>query len=158
MPNSKFTPDLVAPCGMNCGVCKAYLAYSREVPHEKGKVTHCTGCMIRNKNCAFIKKGCEKLRKGQIRFCYQCPDMSCERLAKLDLRYRARYGMSMVENQKMIKEKGMDEFLKSQAEKYRCPRCGDVVSVHDGKCYACGYQGAKPKGFDPKLRWVPNKK
>ena len=52
--------------------------------------------------------------------------------------------MSMIENQEMIQEKGMDEFLKSQAEKYCCPSCGDVVSVHDGKCYACGYKGEKP--------------
>ena len=33
-------------------------------------------------------------------------------LARLDKRYRERYGMSMVENQKTLKEKGMDEFLK----------------------------------------------
>jgi predicted RNA-binding Zn-ribbon protein involved in translation (DUF1610 family) len=99
--SQKFTADLVAPCGMNCGICKAYLAYSRDVP---------------------------------------------------------RYGMSMVENQKMIKEKGMNAFLESQAEQYLCPNCGDVVSVHDGKCYKCSYQGPKPKGDDPKLRWVPNKK
>jgi len=67
-----------------------------------------------------------------------------QKLAHIDEHYSARYGMSMIENQKMIKEKGMDEFLKSQTEKYRCPSCGDLVSVHDGKCYACGYQGEKP--------------
>jgi rubrerythrin len=66
--------------------------------------------------------------------------------------------MSMVENQKMIREKGMAAFLRSQAEKYCCPSCGDVVSVHDGKCYACGYQAAKLKGSNPKHRWVPNRK
>jgi predicted RNA-binding Zn-ribbon protein involved in translation (DUF1610 family) len=46
--------------------------------------------------------------------------------------------MSMVENQKMLKAKGMDEFLKNQAEKYCCPSCGDMVCVHDRKCYGCG--------------------
>jgi predicted RNA-binding Zn-ribbon protein involved in translation (DUF1610 family) len=84
--------------------------------------------------------------------------MPCKQLNKIDKLYSARYGMSMVENQKMIKEKGMDEFLKSQAEKFRCPNCGDVVSVHDGKCYACGFQAKKPNGSNPKLRWVPNQK
>ena len=153
-----FTPDLVAPCGMNCGICKAYLAYSRGVPYKKGEVSHCNGCLARNKNCAFIRKHCEKIRKKQIRFCYQCPDMPCEPLAKIDGYYRARYGMSMVENQKALREKGMDEFLRSQAEKYKCPSCGDVISVHDGKCYACGYQAAKPKGSNPKQRWIPNRK
>jgi len=47
--------------------------------------------------------------------------------------------MSMVENLDEIKSEGLDEFLVSQQEKYRCPNCGDVVCVHDGKCYSCGY-------------------
>jgi hypothetical protein len=152
-----FTADLIAPCGMNCGICKAYLAYSRGVPYQKGKISHCIGCLDRNKNCAFIKRGCEKLRKKQIRFCYECAEMPCKELAKLDEYYCTRYGMSMVENQEMIRVKGMDEFLKSQREKYRCPSCGDVISVHDGKCYACDFQAQKPKGSNPKQRWVPNR-
>jgi rubrerythrin len=64
----------------------------------------------------------------------------------------------MIENQKMIREKGMNDFIQSQAAKYRCPSCGDIVSVHDGKCYVCGYQADKPKSSNPKLRWVPNRK
>jgi hypothetical protein len=65
--------------------------------------------------------------------------MPCKNLDHLDRRYRERYSMSMVENLKLLKAKGMDGFLKSQAEKHRCPSCGDVVCVHDGKCYSCGY-------------------
>jgi hypothetical protein len=153
-----FTSELIAPCGMNCGICKAYLAYSREVPYKKGEVSHCTGCLVRNKNCAFIKLGCPKKIGKQLRFCYECQDMPCRELTKIDELYRSRYGMSMVENQKMIKEKGMGEFLRSQAEKYSCPNCGDVVSVHDGKCYACGFEVEKPKGYNAKQRWEPNRK
>jgi len=41
----KLAPNLIAPCGMNCGVCKAYLAYSYGVPEKKGQVTHCAGCI-----------------------------------------------------------------------------------------------------------------
>ena len=153
-----FTSDLIAPCGMNCGICKSYLAYSRGVPYKKGEVSHCNGCLVRDKNCAFIKRDCPRKVGKNLRFCYECEDMPCKQLAKLDELYRARYGMSMVENQKMMQQKGIDEFLRSQAEKYRCPGCGDVVSVHDGKCYACGYQADKPKGSNPKLRWIPNRK
>lgn len=158
MPEDKFTPEHIAPCGMNCGVCKSYLAYSRGVPKKKGEVSHCSGCRVRDKNCAFIKRDCPRKVGGQLSFCYRCPDMPCERLAKLDERYRIRYGMSMIENQKMIRDSGMGEFLRSQYEKYRCPSCGDVVSVHDGKCYKCGYQGPKPKSIDPSYRWIPNRK
>ncbi len=63
--------------------------------------------------------------------------MPCENLDRLDRRYRSRYSMSMVENLREIKEKGIKKFLENQEMKYECPECGDVVSVHDGKCYAC---------------------
>jgi len=138
MQKEKFTPELIAPCGMNCGICKWYLAYSRGIPKERGKVTHCLGCLPRNKNC-FIKRGCKKLAKNEIIFCFECEDMPCENLDRLDRRYRKRYDMSMVENLKELKEKGMEKFLKNQEEKYECPECGDVISVHDKKCYTCGH-------------------
>ena len=60
--------------------------------------------------------------------------MPCRTLDHLDRRYRERYDMSMVENLKELKAKGMEEFLKNQEERHRCPNCGDVVCVHDGKC------------------------
>jgi len=143
MSEAKFNPELIAPCGMNCALCKAYNAYTHGVPTKKGKVTHCAGCLPRAKNC-YIIRGCPKLRKQQIQSCSQCDSIPCEKLAHLDKRYRERYGMSMVENVKMIKEKGMVEFLKSQAERHSCPNCGSVVCVHDSKCYSCGYVRNKP--------------
>ncbi len=151
-----FTAELIAPCGMNCGICKAYLAYSRGVPTRKAKYHIAQAAWRVTKTVRSLKER-EKLKK-----CKSASAMNAQtcpaRSSKLDELYSARYGMSMVENQKMIKEKGMGEFLKSQAEKYRCPSCGDIVSVHDGKCYVCGYQADKPKGSNPKLRWVPNRK
>ena len=138
MASIKFTPELIAPCGMNCGICKAYLAYTHGVPTKRGKVSHCKGCVPRSKNC-YIKRGCPKLSKHQLQSCSQCETVPCKNLAHLDKRYRERYEMSMVENVKTIKTKGMSEFLSEQAETYRCPNCKDVVSVHDRKCYSCGY-------------------
>jgi hypothetical protein len=142
MSFNKFTPDLIAPCGMNCALCKAYLAYTHDVPRQRGKVTHCEGCLPRAKNC-YIIRGCPKLRKYQINSCSQCETIPCKNLEHLDKRYRERYGVSMVENLKMIKAKGMEDFLKNQQEIYQCPNCGDVVCVHDGKCYSCGYKKEK---------------
>ena len=76
-----------------------------------------------------------------MRFCFDCDQMPCENLNRLDRRYRERYGMSMVENLKQIKTEGIEDFLKSQEAKYKCSECGDVVSVHDRKCYSCGHVG-----------------
>ncbi len=137
MSQNLFTAELIAPCGMNCGICKAYLAYIHGVPTKRGKVTHCAGCIPRAKNC-YVIRGCPKLRKHVIQSCTECENMPCEHLAHLDKRYRERYGMSMVENLKEIKTQGVDSFLKSQAERYICSSCSGVVCVHDGKCYSCG--------------------
>jgi rubrerythrin len=63
--------------------------------------------------------------------------MPCEGVDRVDRRYRARYGISFVGNLREIEERGVDAFLKDQEVKFVCPVCGDVVSVHDGKCYAC---------------------
>ena len=136
MESSHFKPELIAPCGMNCGVCKWYLAFSHGVPKERGKVSHCIGCRPRGKNC-FIKRGCLKLSKNQVQFCYECSEMPCKHLELLERRYRERYATSLIENLKMLKEKGMENFLLSQENRFKCHNCGDVVSVHGGKCYAC---------------------
>ncbi len=133
---SKFTPELIAPCGINCGVCKNYLAFTRRVPTKRGKISHCKGCMIRAKNC-YIKSGCNKLVKGQVKYCFECNDMPCKNIQHLDKRYRENYDMSLVENLKELKLHGIDDFLKTQGAKYECPVCGDVLSMHDGKCYLC---------------------
>ena len=135
--DDRLNKNLIAPCGMNCGICKWYLSYSRGIPKKKGRVTHCSGCLPRNKNC-FLKRGCGKMRKNEIKFCFECGDMPCENLDRLDRRYRTRYNMSMVANLKELKTKGMNKFLAAQRKRYRCPKCGGVICVHDGKCYDCG--------------------
>ena len=132
-----FKPELVAPCGINCGVCKWYLAYSRGVPKEKGKVSHCAGCRPREKNC-FIKRGCKKLLANQVQFCHECTEMPCKNLARLENRYRERYATSLVGNLNELKENGMEQFLKNQETRSKCSNCGDVISINDRKCYACG--------------------
>jgi hypothetical protein len=142
MQKKGLVPELVAPCGMNCGICKGYLAYIHGVPRQRNKVTYCSGCLPRGKNC-YVKRGCKRLTHNQVKYCYECDVMPCEKIAHLDKRYRECYGMSMVENLKTLKAIGMDQFLKEQAEKHACPSCGDVVSVHDGKCYGCGYNRGK---------------
>jgi hypothetical protein len=139
MVNDKFTAELIAPCGINCALCRAYIAFTHGIPRQRGKVTHCAGCLPRAKNC-FIKRKCSRLSKHEIQYCFECNEMPCKNLDRLDRRYRERYGVSMVENLKMLKDKGIDEFLKSQEERHRCPNCGDVVCVHDAKCYSCGHK------------------
>ena len=137
MESIPFNADLIAPCGMNCALCKNYLSQTHGVPKQKGKVSHCTGCRARGKNC-YIKRGCKKLSKNQIGSCSECGDLPCKSLQRLENRYLERYETSLVGNLKELKEKGMTAFLKAQEAKSKCPNCGGVVSIHDRKCYTCG--------------------
>jgi hypothetical protein len=131
----KMKEELIAACGMNCRLCVAYFGYT--ISGKKRKKP-CIGCRPTNRNCAFIKKCCEKLSKKEVNYCFECDDFPCEPLKKLDKRYRERFKMSMIDNLNFIKENGMKKFLKSQQEKYRCENCGGVICVHTDKCYECG--------------------
>lgn len=130
--------ELIAPCGMNCGICSSYLAHKNSIPRKK--ISNCIGCRARDKQCAFLKKKCRddlKLLKGDIEFCFECNYLPCENLGKLDKSYREKFGMSMIDNLNEIKERGIDIFIKNQEIKYKCPKCNNLISIHSKKCFAC---------------------
>jgi len=133
-----FLIEQIAPCGMNCALCSAFLARTHAIPKARGRITHCLGCRIGNKRCAFLKKQCEKLLAGTVGYCYECEGFPCERLARIDRRYRRSYSTSLIENLEQIRDFGIDAFFWNQKKRFLCPNCKtDVVSVHNGKCYSC---------------------
>jgi len=136
---------LIAPCGMNCRICSAYLARECELKKQGIMRSYCEGCRPRGKNCAFMKKSCELLGEGKVQYCYECEEFPCRRLQGLDKRYRTNYHMGMIENLEFIRDKGMDKFLKKEAKKWRCPECGGVICCHNGICFSCGIEKLKQK-------------
>jgi len=127
-------PELIAPCGMNCGICIAYFGYRLD-GNKRAKA--CIGCRPSGKKCAFIMKRCKYLPTKAVRFCFESGEFPCENLRKLDKRYRTKFRMSMLDNLEFIKKNGMEKFLNQQKEKYVCHECGGSICVHDGKCYSC---------------------
>jgi hypothetical protein len=126
-------PKLIAPCGMNCGLCYAYL-------RDKNK---CPGCRSGGSpNSNYIKKciirNCDILKKKKFKFCSnKCENFPCKRLRNLDKRYRTKYKMSMVKNLEFIMDKGIKKFLIEQDKKWSCPKCGKKICVHKGYCIFC---------------------
>jgi predicted RNA-binding Zn-ribbon protein involved in translation (DUF1610 family) len=55
----------------------------------------------------------------------------------MDNRYRKNYQMSVIDNLERIKKSGIKEFADEQYKKYQCPKCGGLISVHNGKCFRC---------------------
>ena len=95
MQNGKFTPELIAPCGMNCGICISFFGYTL---NDRKRKHPCRNCRSRDRKCAFIKKHCDKLATKQIMYCFECTSFPCETLKKLDNYYTEKYEMSMIEN------------------------------------------------------------
>ena len=141
---------LIAPCGMNCGICTSYLAMKNDLKKKGFGKKYCAGCLPRGKNCVFIKGSCDRLGKGLVRFCYECGEYPCRRLMVLDKRYRTNYHMSMIENLDSIKRYGIGKLLEKEAVKWRCPECGGVVCCHNGLCYSCQLEKLRRKA---KYRW-----
>lgn len=130
-----FNKSLIAPCGMNCGTCIAYLRSKN----------NCTGCRIetpdkRKTRVMCIVKNCSKLAVTTSKFCFECDKFPCKRINQLDKRYRLKYRTSFIENLTMIRDNGIDCFLEFESIRRTCPNCGSVLSVHRGTCLSCKYE------------------
>lgn len=122
----------IAPCGMNCGICLAYLRDKNICVgcwgEQKPKTTSRSNCVIKN---------CELLQQTDSKFCYECPKYPCLRLKQLDKRYRTKYHMSMLENLESIKNIGLERFLEAEHDRWLCNTCGGTICVHRGFCLKC---------------------
>ena len=136
---------LIAPCGMSCALCISYQAKQINLNKQGFHRSYCEGCIPRGQNCLFMSNSCEKMANGLVRFCYECSSYPCKRLKSLDKRYRTKYNMSMIENLDTIKEKGIDEFLRMQKEKWSCSDCGGTVCCHVGLCLNCDLDKMRKK-------------
>lgn len=110
--SSPNNASLIAPCGMNCKICYAYLREKNKCPgcrffHAKEPVS-IAKCKI--KNCEFIKN-------GKVQFCFECDDFPCRSLKHLDKRYRTKYIMSEIENLRYIKKSGIRKFVENEKNK-----------------------------------------
>jgi len=129
---------LIAPCGMNCGVCIAYLRDKRKCPGCHGEDTNKpptrTRCIIKN---------CETIKSSQSGFCFDCVQYPCKRLQQLDKRYRTKYSMSMIENLEHIRDIGLNAFIETEKHRWLCRKCGGVICVHRGYCLNCGERSGR---------------
>lgn len=128
--------ELIAPCGMNCALCMAWLRSKNHCPGCRGedavKPKSCVGCIIKN---------CKILEETGAKYCStKCRKYPCRRLRDLDKRYRSKYHMSMLENLADIEELGIRAFVRNEKERWACPECGGIICVHRGSCSSCGVQ------------------
>ena len=127
-----FPVALIAPCGMNCRLCYAYMRDTNTCPgcrnDSGGKSKSVLACRIKN---------CGGTANAGLKYCFDCGGFPCARLKHLDKRYRTKYGMSMIDNLESIRKFGIRHFIRAEKEKWKCPKCGEMLCVHKPKCLYC---------------------
>ena len=124
--------DSFAPCGMNCIVCYKH-CYTTKHPcggcmvESKGKPEHCRKCKI--KYCVQSK--------GLI-YCYECSEFPCRLIKNIEKSYNKRYDESLIENSRIVQENGISYLMDLHNKKYKCSKCGGIISLHDKVCTECG--------------------
>lgn len=130
MPSASIENIMFAPCGMNCMVCYKH-CYAKKIcsgclKSDVGKPEHCRKCKI--KDC---------IKQKELSYCFECIDYPCKHIKLLEKSYNIRYKSSLISNSELVKEIGLNAFMKQQKEKYTCPECGGIISIHDLECSDC---------------------
>jgi hypothetical protein len=159
----KDNGPLAAACGTYCGACPAYIAKhstdeQRKIRLQKRSASPpskphktipdpgwmdgilCDGCLSGGQiashcqRCAI--KTCAANRQKVVR-CSDCEELPCYRITNMintGLLHRAEY----LSNLEKIREMGLQEWVKYEEDRWRCPRCRLPMSWYDAECAGCG--------------------
>lgn len=128
--------NMIAPCGLNCALCKR--ALQKESP--------CPGCLGDDSQkpefCAnrCLIHHCELRKSLPDRYCDSCEKYPCKDVIEKEIRYSNAYPLieTPIGNLSYLRENGMDAFLQREDERWRCPACHGTVCVQTGVCAECG--------------------
>jgi len=138
--------ELVAPCGLYCGVCGIYCASVNNDQPLKEKLAkaygdtpdkiNCRGCLSDSvywycKVCDI--KICTK-EKGYAG-CHQCDSFSCGKIESFPVPEGKKNILRAIPR---WKELGTEEFIKAEEKLFSCDNCGTQLFRGARKCRQCG--------------------
>jgi len=146
----EIKPELLAPCGLYCGVCAVYIAHRdnnqkfKEVltkvykPFIKGvEDIKCTGCLSDGevfpvcRSCPIKKCVQEKNING----CYECEEFPCRYIENFPLEEGKKVIMRTIPT---WREQGTEKFVELEEKRYHCPECGNPLFRGAKHCNKCG--------------------
>lgn len=162
--DSNAKNHLAAACGTFCGACPAYLAkhgedeqmkikrqkISSSVPAKSVKGIPpsnwmngllCDGCLSGGKlagHCQMCNIRLHALETQENSRCSHCKDLPCHRINGLINMGNYLHRNEYVPNLNKIREIGLEEWVKYEEERWRCPKCGLPMSWYDAECIRCG--------------------
>lgn len=127
----KLAADLIAPCGVNCLACSAYLQAKNACPGCRADAA-----LMTRKSCRTCAKKACAAAQG-LTWCFECDRFPCPQLRAMSRRYAANYGIDLVQNGR----DGQTDMTAAAARMLAdctCPDCAGVIDRHRGVCSACG--------------------
>ena len=141
--------ELLAPCGLYCGVCAVYIAHrdnnlkfkKRLIPvysliAKDVEDISCTGCLSEGiifpycQNCSI--KNCS--REKNIDGCYQCDEFPCDLIENFPLPVGKKVIMRTIP---YWRENGTEKFVEEEEKRYHCPHCSNPLFRGEKRCNKC---------------------
>ena len=141
--------ELLAPCGLWCGVCSIYIAHKNNNLKFKEKLfpvykafaknlndIACTGCLSEGTvfpvcQVCSIKKCC----KGKnIEGCYQCEEFPCKYTDNFPIPVGKKVILRAVP---FWRDHGTEKYIEAEMDRYRCPECGNQLFRGAKRCNKC---------------------
>lgn len=138
-------PDLLASCGMYCGVCGVYIAHRDNNEKFKERLTavygvgvediKCKGCKSEEpflycKACPIKSCTAEKGYEG----CYQCDDFPCSIIEDFPLPVGKKV---ILRATPQWREMGTEKWVEAEKARYHCPECGNQLFRGAKRCREC---------------------
>ena len=137
--------ELVAPCGLYCGVCGVYIAHVNDNIKFKERLTTvynvpieeiaCEGCLSERPfvfcHTCLIKSCTEG--KG-IEGCHQCADFPCQFIEDFPLEVGKKVILRAIPTWRKL---GTERWIEEEEKRYICPSCGYSVFRGAKRCRQC---------------------
>jgi predicted dehydrogenase len=154
--DGKGKVHLAAACGTYCGACPAYINKHGEgeenFPSEPindnidwfvnyMNKLQCDGCLSGGtlaghcQNCAIRLHAANTQDDSRCTYCEQLP---CYRITNLINQGNYPHRQEYLPNLEKIRQMGVEEWIKYEQERWRCPQCGRPISWYDTRCTGCG--------------------
>ncbi|MFX1315291.1 MAG: DUF3795 domain-containing protein [Promethearchaeota archaeon] len=141
--------ELLAPCGLYCGVCSIYIAHRDNnlkfkqvlLPVYKAfaksvEDISCTGCLSEGivfpicKSCQIKKCTNEKGIDG----CHQCDDFPCKFINNFPVPIAKKVILRSIPS---WRELGTEKWVEEEEKRYLCPNCGNPLFRGAKRCNKC---------------------
>ncbi|MBN2591266.1 MAG: DUF3795 domain-containing protein [Sedimentisphaerales bacterium] len=155
--DGKGKEHLAAACGTYCGACPAYLAKHGEGEKRASSAPKktlkgippsnwmdglvCDGCLSGGTlagHCQRCNIRLHALNTQKNSRCCNCEELPCHRITNLINMGGYPHRKEYLPNLEKMREMGVQEWVKYEEERWRCPKCGMPMSWYDAECAGCG--------------------